>query len=659
MRGNYLFIVICFFYITNISAQEIQRQKNLEIDYDNYSRYYITELPLAEENPLSFNSLQQWLYTPLDINNAQKKILESFPFFSPIDIQNIIQYRTKYKTIYTIRELSIILSLDPIKTKIISHFISFDTIHHKQSNRYWKGHVAILLKDKAKKGDSKKDTWRYLKKQSRFILSSQNLIIKGIGESDYGESRPFYDHLSGFIQYNTHRTKIIIGDFKPDYGQGLGLSNASFYSNHSPSAMIHNLNQIRGYAQADENNFFRGVAIDKQISKFRILGYFSSKKRDASIHSLSGKNYFSSLISNGIHISSTQKNNHNSIKETAYGGAVEYTNTFCKIIGYVHSGKYSLPLQKRNTIQSINENPYKEFLIGGASYHFTFKKFHLFGEIAKDPLKNIGHIHGLYVAAIPQYQFTIGYRSYPTSFFMPYGKGYAIHSSCKNEKGFFLCQIYELNKSLKLENHCSYFSELQPYNYHQIKNTKSIQSATTANYILSPSSIIQIRHTYKHYHKSHRINHRAIPYQYRYNNIRIQTDKKLSKHIQCGLEGQWTHVQLETSKESGLYSKINTKITPNDKRASIIQISLFQTESFQSRIYSYENSIPYDLSIPFFYGKGVKFTLLERVKISKHFKIAAKIDYSRYIKKNKTSNNRYNTQKVENRNYGLFLQYKL
>jgi len=61
-----------------------------------------------------------------------------------------------------------------------------------------------------------------------------------------------------------------------------------------------------------------------------------------------------------------------------------------------------------------------------------------------------------------------------------------------------------------------------------------------------------------------------------------------------------------------------------------IRYALFDTDCFDNRIYSYEKDMPGVFSMTSFYGKGSRFSLLLKYRISKAFNLQMKVGHSFY-----------------------------
>jgi hypothetical protein len=65
-----------------------------------------------------------------------------------------------------------------------------------------------------------------------------------------------------------------------------------------------------------------------------------------------------------------------------------------------------------------------------------------------------------------------------------------------------------------------------------------------------------------------------------------------------------------------------------------IRLSYFETDDYDSRIYSFENDVLYEYSIPAFFGKGYRYYFNARYKLNKKFSLWAKFAQTIYVNQN-------------------------
>ncbi len=78
-----------------------------------------------------------------------------------------------------------------------------------------------------------------------------------------------------------------------------------------------------------------------------------------------------------------------------------------------------------------------------------------------------------------------------------------------------------------------------------------------------------------------------------------------------------------------LYQDINYKST-NQRFGSNTRLAIFNTDSFSSAIYAYENDVLYAFSIPAYFGQGIRFYQLINYEVTEKIKLWIRYSLSYY-----------------------------
>ena len=62
--------------------------------------------------------------------------------------------------------------------------------------------------------------------------------------------------------------------------------------------------------------------------------------------------------------------------------------------------------------------------------------------------------------------------------------------------------------------------------------------------------------------------------------------------------------------------------------------ALFDTDSYQCRIYIYERQLQHEFYFPTYYGHGCRFSMQARIDLSSHLRLAARLGYTNYFDRN-------------------------
>ena len=69
----------------------------------------------------------------------------------------------------------------------------------------------------------------------------------------------------------------------------------------------------------------------------------------------------------------------------------------------------------------------------------------------------------------------------------------------------------------------------------------------------------------------------------------------------------------------------------NDRVSATFRASYFDTQDYDSRVYAFENDVPYSFYIPAFYQNGLRFYLNLKVKATENLTFYVKASQTRYV----------------------------
>jgi hypothetical protein len=91
----------------------------------------------------------------------------------------------------------------------------------------------------------------------------------------------------------------------------------------------------------------------------------------------------------------------------------------------------------------------------------------------------------------------------------------------------------------------------------------------------------------------------------------------------------------DLDKETGYLIYQGFQIKPIQKAwAFSFRYSLFDTDSYDTRLYTYEQDVPYSFSVPAFSGKGSRFYMLFNTRITKNFSLILRFSQTWYSDRN-------------------------
>jgi hypothetical protein len=439
-----------------------------------------------------------------------------------------------------------------------------------------------------------------------------------ITEKDAGE-KSLYDHYAGYFEYKSNGilNNIIIGDYNFEFGQGLVLWSPYSFSKGTESVNTPSRRErfITPSISSEENKFFRGSAVSLNFNSLIINGFYSKHKIDGSIDPI---NDFSSLYQSGYHRTDSEILKKNKVVENAYGVSIVYKYADVLSLGLLHfRNQFSHPIKNLSN-NSLAENRFSSSSLG---YKLYLGNAALTGEIS---LSNdeYAYIANLYLGLTKNLKFLASFRNYPPFYYSMYASGFGENGNTQNELGYYfgvkittdygrLNYYFDQFKSPSQSFYCDFPSSgtdhLFAYEVDVLRNIKLLCKFKTENKevqrINNDSEKIVVRGK---------------------SNYRIELKYKMDKSLSGKTRFELVNYSLDGNFESGLltYQELKYRVT---KLLSVtMRIIFFKTDSYNSRIYEFENDLNGIMSNPPMYGEGYRWYLMLNYRFFNSFILGLK-----------------------------------
>jgi len=623
----------------------------------------------AEDEEIDFTTLFDLLayYYEHPINLNRKNIsseLQQLRILTDFQIKAINKHIEKHGKLVTIYELQRTNSIDEDDIRNIMPFITvnkdFDSpnISFSEMLKRGKNDMFIryyrVLENTSGQINLDDSTWVnsanskqvgspdniYMRYRFKYL---NNLSIGITAEKDAGETfipnqraKDIFGQSTtlGFDFYSAHFyiknigifKSLALGDYHVQIGQGLTFwSGLGFGKSSDIMGVKRNALGIKPYSSVDENIFLRGAAFEIKKDNLNFLVFGSKKMIDANIiedsTNTDGDIYISSFQSSGKHSTISELENKDAIQESIGGGEVSYKNKNLKI------GIASAFTHYEGNVQR-NLSTYSQFqfnsnynLVGGLNYTWNYQNFSFFGEFSRSNNGGSAQLHGILASLHPRVSISVLYRNYERDYQSVFNNAFA-ESSTMNEQGIFSGIKIKLNKRWTLS---SYFDQFKfPWLAYQVSSTSTNGFDGFAQIQYKPNKKLmmygRIRHRNKPYNTDEDL-YRDIDNIVRLNQMyyRFNLIIKASDVISLKSRVEYkTYKRGDNEQESGVLISQDINIKPMMSKFSFkARFALFDTDSYNSRIYSYESDVLYYYRIPSYYNRGSRTYLVARYNIKK------------------------------------------
>lgn len=619
------------------------------------------QLGEGDEN-IDYNTLlDELLYFaehPININNTTPNELAQLPMLDDITISNLWNHIEKNGKLLNIYELQGVDGFDLNTIRQIQPFIKVSdnpeaskfsfkemmkegthelVLRYQQVMEEQEGYSAI--EDSVLEANPNR---RYLgspqKYYARYRFKYSNKVSWGLTmEKDAGEEFFKGSMKQGFDFYSGHLfvknlgvvKAAALGDFQAQFGQGLVFwSGLAFGKSSDGISVKRNAQGLRPYTSVDENRFLRGGGATLKFGKVEVTAFGSYKALDANVASqqdttIEEEQSVSSIFSSGFHRTPGELEDRWSLNEAVYGGNVSFKGRKLTVgvtaVGY----QFSKPFRRSGDLSNLNEFSGKQNSNYGLDYSFVWKNFHLFGEFGLSQNLGFATTHGLFMTVDPKVTLTVMVRYFQPHYQAIYANAVSENSRMNNENGYYLGFNIQPFKGWYLNGFFDVFRF--PWLRYQV-NGPSVGYEVVGQLTYRPSRNFEAYFRFRQ--KNKQINEsasfsdepiRGIEDELR-SYYRLNLSYNLSKAVKLRNRIEYSRYKRgNRDVEQGFMVYQDLIYKPLSFPVSFsARLAYFDTESYNARIYAYENDVLYAYSFPAYYYRGMKAYLTLRYNIHRN-----------------------------------------
>ena len=609
---------------------------------DSYGRIetMLEETTQEQEDSQIYDSFEYLLNNPISINTASINNLLQIPFLNSATAASIILYRNKLGGLSSFEQLQ---NIEGLSDEVIAKIIPFLKIENPETSGSEKSFTKIL--------NNTKFTYRFRTLQdmqtrngftnghfggtkpkfyNRLIVNYENKFDAAfLTEKDAGE-KSFNDFTSYHIRIKelSFLQNAIVGDYIFEFGQGLALWSPYSFSKGSDAvgSVVRNARGAVAFVSSDENRFLRGGCAKLSVENFSLTPFYSTHKIDASIDT--STNEITSLIIDGMHRTNNEIKKQKVLEEKMLGLTAEYSfNETDKLSLLYYRSKYDHGFEKSNLLEQSGS----QFEYFSAAYNWKYNNLFFSGEFAgyNYALSSINSIEFL---VDKNFNMIFSYRNFSKDYFVIHGSSFGEKGTAQNESGFYAGFYW---KTIIGSFNFYYDQYRFPY------ASNSLYFPSKGNdiliyYTFKPAIKIECRLRYKNEAKEIAavvLGENGLAKR-RNEHLRTEVLYKVSRNLQLKTRIEIAYLGeapgMPHEKGYLIFQDINYGFLKHiDMRGRII---FFQTDSYDSRVYEFENDLIGIMTNPALFGEGTRWYLLIRYKTQFGLNISMK--YSELYKPN-------------------------
>ncbi len=621
-----------------------------------------------------YEQVQFYIKHPVNINTADLDELYKIPCISPLKIQSISEHRILYGAVKNKYELQTIEGFTITDIDFLCLFVIFEPSMPS---------LKSIFKPESPSHTISVQTYRTLQKSEGYLYPNSNpnkyqgspnrLVLRvnsrinskisfGINsEKDAGELLKNGFVSTYFQAQNIGKLKhFILGDYQAHFGQGLTFGNGlAFGKSNNITSSLRVQNGFRVSRSFNENLLLRGAAARFSLSKKTEVNLFSSNQKiDARI---SDQQTFESFIVTGLYRNPNELSNKNSLKASIYGLNIN-TQIKSSKLGFtaVHSSFNKPPTNSELRPYELLSYNHGKSINMGVDYRTSIKNGIAFGEFSTNHKSGkISSVNGIVLALDKKMNLSALYRHYQENHASLYTNAFGENTRNSNEKGLFLGLELTPQKNHSINAYADY------YQFDWLKFQTSAPSNGRdymVEYLFTKRKKYQysIRLKQENQQKNQNDNSpisRIV--MHKRQSIRFHLESILSDKITLRnrVEQVWYNIENQAP-QKGLIIYQDLKCQLNNRINITARYQYFNTSDFNSRIYVFENDLPYTYNVLAFQNSGTRVYLLTKIKLNSYSQIWFKFAQTYYDDKTfiGSGNDQINSNKINQFNIQLTCQ---
>ncbi|MFD2743879.1 MULTISPECIES: helix-hairpin-helix domain-containing protein [Sphingobacterium] len=588
--------------------------------------------------------LRQYLVRPLDLNRATVQDFAAMVFLSPLQINNLMLHRQYSGQFISVMELQAIDGFDIKTVRLLQRFVRVG------SNSEWRKLSLrnILLKSnyeimvrygrvlETQRGYqiSDENRARYLGSPDRIAtrirMNYDNRLEVAINMNKHAgepffryEQRYGFDFYSGSILLKDMGPfkRIVIGDYALQLGQGLILWNGLHFGKGAWMASIARQGAgLLQYKSLNQSNFMRGASAVIAFQNWSVTPFVALNKLNGNVIEMDDRREIRTINYSGYSRTPTEQSYRRAINQYVYGANMAYQRERLKFGLTWLSTVFDGYIQPNNDLRNRFSFEGDQLTNVGVYYNYTFGNTYLYGEAAHSVGSGYATNNGLMASIHPKLTVVANHRYYEANYHHFFAQSIGELSTLGNEHGFYSGLMYHPSRQIEWINY------LDAFRFPWLRFRADAPSSGVD--FLSQFSYIWYKKGRLTFRLRHRLRQENVTDPSRPENLQADMIRNQGRvDFQYKLNSTWavrSRAELSyyfkelTSREFGvLVFQDILWSSPNNKISGNARLAYFTTESFDSRIYAYEQDVLYAASFPMYYGKGWRTYANMRWRISR------------------------------------------
>jgi len=584
---------------------------------------------------------------PIDLNQTNEQELAKLLILSPLQITSLLEHREQTGKFLSLLELQGIANFDLSTVERLSPFVKVSSVStlegltlrqlYNDSEQQLMARYGTIFQEQRGYLITDSTRSRYLGDANRYMLryrlNFRNRLRVAINaEKDAGE--PFFREKQrfGFDHYGVSLyakdvgifKELLLGNYALQIGQGLVMWNGlSFGKGAMMTSSARQGVGLRSYTSMNEHNYLSGLSTRLSIDKWEITPFISWRKLSGN-RSLAedGRYIISSISASGLHRTPNEQRNRRAINQGVVGIDVAYRYKRLKLgaVGVytqydgtiVHDGS-------RRHAYSFEDDRLINF---GVNYQYTFRNIYLFGETAHEYGRGWATLNGLIASLHPKVSAFANYRNYQRNYHAVFAQALGEGSAVANEEGVYTGIMLHPSRKWEWMSYIDMFRfPWLRYRVDEPSAGMDLLSQLTYTWYKIGRFSLRYRHRLKQENNRDRPPERVVV-DARKDQLRLAFQYKLSAKWEIRTRAEGVRYEKEGRTDFGWMAYQDVFWKPDRLPIQVnMRLAVFATDSYDARLYAYENDVLYASAFPMYNGKG------GRSYVNLRYRIGRKTDF--------------------------------
>jgi competence ComEA-like helix-hairpin-helix protein len=510
------------------------------------------------EFELILNDLEYLRNHPIDLNSASVEELAQITFLTLNSSIKIVEYRERRGSFESVNDLLNVSGFDKALVDMIGPYVT----------------VGIKRVDVKKiAARTRMQTELPAEKQSSEYQTRMSILVDQYGfyavtEKDEFESR-FFDHYAVGLSVDDGIRKFALGKYNLDLGAGAVLSTVGSFFRGIDFRIMLNERRLLPYTSTIENGGFFGAAFSDSFFVNYTL-FYSNQQLDGRIDSLG---FARSFDESGIHVDSLSLSRQDQINEEILGYDIRYRRSNMLISNRAYHCSYNPAFVTTDSVAKFYGD---NFFTTSVEFRYFGDVFVMFSEVARSWKNRIGGIFG-FSAVFPYIDFNLAGKYFPGGFYSPKGIEATANLAGGTVDIKHHSPLVDVGLNFGLENRLDE------------DTTRYDLKLSFAKRVGILNARVNFRRRYRDENKDlsgSEVLLRISPVRFLFFDLRFEEKSVYLEQVEDGIFG---------ALEVGLdFKNLDVRV----------RYGVFQTDSYDARVYAYEIDLPGILNNRMLYGKG-------------------------------------------------------